>query len=209
MEEWFQLLKKMDVFSGLSIEEVKPLILESRVHSFQTKETIFVEGEERTHIYVLKTGVILIMKLNEDGEERVINILTEGEIFPHTGFFDERPYPGTAFVKKEAEVLAIPLKAFEKFIEQNPQLSFRIIKMMSKKIYDLQKKLNDYLSLNVEERLLAAIENMNNLSKEGLQLTHQDLANIIGASRETVSRQLKKLEKDKKIRIYKDRIEIV
>lgn len=209
MKEWFQLLKKLDVFDGLSVEEVEPLLIESKVHNFQAKETIFVEGEERTHIFVLKKGVILITKLNEEGEERVINILTEGEIFPHTGFFDERPYPGTAFVKKEAEVLSIPIKAFEKFIEENPILAYRIIKMMSKRIYDLQKKLNDQLSLNVEERLLATIANMNHLTDNTLQLTHQDLANIVGATRETVSRQLKKMEKEGKIKIYKDRIEII
>lgn len=208
MEDWFQILKEMDVFQGLSMKEVEPLLLQSKVHKFQAKETIFVESEPRTHIYVLKKGVVLITKLNEDGEERVINILTEGEIFPHTGFFDERPYPGTAFVKKDAEVLSIPIKAFEKFIEENPFLSYRIIKMMSQRIYELQKKLNDNLSLNVEERLLATIAHMNNLTKNNLQLTHQDLANIVGATRETVSRQLKKLEKDGKIKILKDRIEI-
>ena len=79
---------------------------------------------------------------------------------------------------------------------------------MSRKINDLQKKLNDILSLNVEERLLAALLHMNSLSDGNLQLTHQEIANIVGATRETVSRQLKKLEKDGKIKIHKDRIEL-
>lgn len=208
MKEWHERLQKLDIFQGLTYEEMKPLLLQANVRTYKPKEMIFVEGEKRTHLFVLKKGIILITKMNEEGEERVINILTEGEIFPHIGFFDERPYPGTAFVKTEAEVFCLPIKAFEKLLKQNPELTFRIIKMMSKKIYDLQQKLNEHLSFNVEERLIAAIKKMNEFKENKVPLTHQDLANIVGASRETVSRLLKKMEKEGKIIVRKNVIEI-
>lgn len=208
MKEWLHLLRKLDIFGGLTDEELSPLIVSSQVKIFESKQIIFSEGHDRHYLCVLKTGVVLVTKLSEDGEERVINVLTDGEIFPHTGFFDNRPYPGTAQVKKRAEILLIPIKAFESFIKANPQIAFPIIQMMSKKINELQNKLNDLLSLNVEDRILAALQQLNGLTNNELQLTHQELANIVGATRETVTRQLKKLEKERKIKIHKENIEL-
>ncbi len=210
MKNWEVLLKQMEFFVGLTTEEIRPLLAQAIEKTFDDKEVLFSEGEERNYIFVLGKGTVLISKLSEDGEESFINILTTGEIFPHTGFFDDRPYPGTAIVKKQAEVLMIPISAFERFVEAHPHLSFRIIKVMSKKIYSLQQKLNEMLSLNVEERLLSTLKNMNTLSKtETIHLTHQELGNIVGASRETVTRQLKKLEQQGKVKIKKDHILLV
>lgn len=207
MRDWQGLLKRMDFFEGLSQDEIRPLLDQSIEKIYDDKDVLFSEGDDRDFLYVLGKGTVMISKLSEDGDERLINILTTGEIFPHTGFFDDRPYPGTATAKKGVEVLKIPISAFERFIETHPHLSFRIIKVMSKKIYLLQKKLNEMLSLNVEERLLSALKQINQLTNvESVHLTHQELGNIVGASRETVTRQLKKLEKQGRVRVKKDHI---
>lgn len=210
MKNWEALLKKMEFFVGLTSEEIRPLLDQAVEKSFDDKEVLFSEGDDRNYLFVLSKGTVLISKLSEDGEETVINILTSGEIFPHTGFFDDRPYPGTATAKKQADVLMIPISAFERFVESHPHLSFIIIKEMSKKIYFLQQKLNEMQSLNVEERLLSTLKQMNNLSeKEVVHLTHQELGNIVGASRETVTRQLKKLEQQGRVKIKKDHILLI
>lgn len=210
MKNWDALLKKMEFFEGLTTEEISPLLTQAIEKTFDDKEVLFSEGDERNYLFVLGKGTVLISKLSEDGEESFINILTTGEIFPHTGFFDDRPYPGTATAKKQADVLMIPISAFERFVETHPHLSFRIIKVMSKKIYSLQRKLNEMLSLNVEERLLSTLKQMNKMSKtELIHLTHQELGNIVGASRETVTRQLKKLEQQGKVKIKRDHILLV
>ncbi|MBU8907197.1 Crp/Fnr family transcriptional regulator [Desertibacillus haloalkaliphilus] len=208
MLDWVPLLKKMEFFQGLTQEEIQPLLQNAIEKTYEDKEVLFSEGDKRDYLFVLRKGTVLISKLSEEGEERVINILTSGEIFPHTGFFDDRPYPGTAQAKREVEVLKIPMKAFDTFIEANPHLAFRVIKVMSRKIYDLQHKLNNMLSLNVEERLLTTIEQLNTLGEDKINLTHQEIANVVGASRETVSRQLKKLEKQGKIKMLKHSIVI-
>ncbi|UTW69762.1 cyclic nucleotide-binding domain-containing protein [Anaerobacillus sp. HL2] len=61
------------------------------------KKYYFLKVKERKYLYVLGKGTVMISKMSEDGEESLINILTSGEIFPHTGFFDDRPYPGTPY----------------------------------------------------------------------------------------------------------------
>ncbi len=210
MKEWQSILKKMEFFQGLNDEEITPLLTQAVEKKFEDKEVLFSEGDERKFLYVLRKGTVLISKLSEDGEESLINILTSGEIFPHTGFFDDRPYPGTATAKKQTEVLMIPIVAFERFIETHPELAFRIIKVMNKKIYLLQQKLNEMLSLNVEDRLFSALKHVRQLTDtEKIHLTHQELGNIVGASRETVTRQLKKLEQQGKLEVKKDHIKVL
>lgn len=196
----------MPFFEGLEEKEIDLIIEISRVKTLKDKDVLFWEGDPRTHIYILGEGTVLISKLTETGEESLINVLGEGEIFPHTGFFDQAPYPGTAKAKKEVTLLAIPIDGFERLIKNNPELSFRIIQVMNKKIVYLQKKLNEILSLNVESRLMGAMAHLQEAQGKVVRLTHQEIGNIIGSTRETVSRQLKKWEKEGWVEVKKDRI---
>ncbi|MCD8511493.1 MAG: cyclic nucleotide-binding domain-containing protein [Bacillus sp. (in: Bacteria)] len=100
MKRWRRHLEEMSFFEGLEEKEIDLIIQISRVKSLKDKEILFWEGDQRSHIYILGEGTILISKLTETGEESLINVLGEGEIFPHTGFFDQSPYPGTAKAKK-------------------------------------------------------------------------------------------------------------
>ncbi|MBU9714281.1 Crp/Fnr family transcriptional regulator [Evansella tamaricis] len=206
MKNWKKHLKEMSFFEGLSNEELSPIIEMSTVKKLKDKEVLFWEGDPRTSIYVLGEGTILISKLTETGEESLINVLGEGEIFPHSGFFDQSPYPGTAKAKKDVVLLSIPIDAFNHLIKTHPELSFRIIQVMNKKIVFLQKKLNEILSLNVEARLKGAIAHLQETQGNTIRLTHQELGNIIGSTRETVSRQLKKWEGEQLVEVKKDRI---
>lgn len=204
---WEKLLNKTEYFNSLSSSEITPLLDMAIEKKFTDKEIIFSEGDKKDFLYVLGSGTVLISKVTEDGEESLLNILTTGEFFPHSGLFDDQPYPGTATAKKDVVVLMIPLNAFEQFVEANPKLAYQVIKVMSKKIYMLQKKLNEMITLNVEARLLATLRQLSVSNKSNkIVLTHQELGNIVGASRETVTRQLKNLEKQDKVELKKEHI---
>jgi len=194
------------LFEGLTEKELEPIVKMSRKQSLKDKDRLFWEGEEKQSFYVLGKGTILISKLTESGDESLINVLGEGEIFPHTGFFHKSPYPGTATAKRDVTVLAIPIEGFEAFIREKPELAFKIIQVMNQKIVYLQRKLNEVLSLNVESRLKSTFSYLVDVHGKVIQLTHQELGNIIGASRETVSRQLKKWEHEGFVEVKKDRI---
>ncbi|MBU9723995.1 MULTISPECIES: Crp/Fnr family transcriptional regulator [Bacillaceae] len=209
MKDWIKHLKGMPFFEGLSDEELSPIIEMSRIKELKDKEILFWEGDPRNYIYVLGEGTILISKLTESGEESLINVLAEGEIFPHSGFFDQSPYPGTAKAKKDVVLLAIPIDGFEKLIKNNPEYAFRIIQVMNQKLVFMQKKLNEILSLNVESRLKGALAHLQETQGNTIRLTHQEIGNIIGSTRETVSRQLKKWESEGLVEVKKDRIKLI
>ncbi|SDY61166.1 CRP/FNR family transcriptional regulator, anaerobic regulatory protein [Evansella caseinilytica] len=209
LNNWGRHLRELPFFEGLTEHELAPILQISRLRTLKDKEILFMEGDKRTHVYVLGKGTILISKLTETGEESLINVLGEGEIFPHTGFFDQAPYPGTAKAKKDVKVLAIPIERFEMLIKNHPELAFRMIQVMNEKIVFLQKKLNEVLSLNVEARLMGALAHLQETQGNTIFLTHQEIGNIIGSTRETVSRQLKKWEKNNWVEVKKDRIILI
>ncbi|MCD8503449.1 MAG: cyclic nucleotide-binding domain-containing protein [Bacillaceae bacterium] len=124
---WENVLKENEYFSGIPESDISHLLEYAVERTFSDKEIIFSEGARKEFIFVLGRGTVLISKVTEQGNESVINILTKKEIFPHTGLFDSQPYPGTAVAKKDVLVLMIPFHAFERFVKENPQLSFRII----------------------------------------------------------------------------------
>ncbi|WP_416149674.1 Crp/Fnr family transcriptional regulator [Salipaludibacillus sp. HK11] len=208
MINWIKYLQASPLFEGLTEDELNPIIKMSRIQNLNDKDRLFWEGEEKRSFYVLGKGTILISKLTEGGDESLINVLGEGEIFPHTGFFHRSPYPGTATAKKNVSVLTIPIEGFESFIREKPEIAFKIIQVMNEKIVYLQRKLNEVLSLNVESRLRSTFSYLNEVQGNVIQLTHQELGNIIGASRETVSRQLKKWEREGFVEVKKDRVVI-
>lgn len=206
MKDWQEHLQGMPFFQGLTAEELEPVVTMSRVRTLKDKEILFLEGDPKTGVFILGEGTVLISKLTESGEESLINVLGEGEIFPHTGFFDNSPFPGTATAKKDVTVLAIPIDGFENLIKSHPELAFRMIQVMNKKIIYFQRKLNEILSLNVEARLKAALAHLQEVHGDTIRLTHQELGNIIGSTRETISRQLKKWEREDLVEVKKDRI---
>ncbi|MFA9556108.1 Crp/Fnr family transcriptional regulator [Evansella sp. AB-rgal1] len=206
MKNWHNHIKQMPFFEGLEDEELQPVLNLSRVIHLKDKEILFIEGSTKTHLYILGAGTILISKLTETGEESLINVLGKGEIFPHTGIFDHSPYPGTAKAKKDVTVLALPIEGFETLVKNHPQIAFRMIQVMNDKIIFLQKRLNEILSLNVEARLKGALAHLQETQGNTIRLTHQEMGNIIGSTRETISRQLKKWEQEELVEVKKDRI---
>ncbi|AOM82770.1 Crp/Fnr family transcriptional regulator [Salisediminibacterium beveridgei] len=203
---WKYYLKKSVWFGGLNESEQEELIDLGKDIQYRDKERLFLEGNPKRDLFVLGEGTVLISKLTETGNESVINVLSEGEIFPHAGLFDHTEYPGTATAKKDVRVLALPIDQIEAFILARPEVSIKIIQMMNQNMLMLQRKLNELLSMDVHARLQSAIDHLTRVQGNEIILTHQELGHLIGSTRETVSRQLKKWEVAGYLTIKKDRI---
>lgn len=204
--KWHHHFKSSVLFGGLNDPEIEQIISFGHEQTFMDKERIFWEGDDKRYLFVLGSGTVLISKLTENGNESVINVLSAGEVFPHAGLFDHSVYPGTATAKKEVKVLAIPVEQIESLILNKPEIAIKIIQMMNENMLMLQRKLNEQLSLDVSSRLKSAIDHLIDVQGDQIILTHQEIGHLIGSTRETVSRQLKKWENMGWISVKKDRI---
>ncbi|WP_240666768.1 Crp/Fnr family transcriptional regulator [Longirhabdus pacifica] len=197
-------LKRIPLFHNLSEGECAEIERITYYKTFNKKSVVFMQDEERTSVFFIVKGVIRIYKIDDEGNEQVIAFLTDGEMFPHTGFFDQSPYPATAEVMDETTLLSIPITAFESVLEKFPQIAIKVMRVMGKKIRDLQQQMKHLISNDTTAMICAAIlrlakdhgKEVENTIVVELPITHQHLANMIGVARESVTRTMNQLKQD-------------
>ncbi len=198
------ILKRTSIFLGLDDEEIEEIEKITRRKHFSNRSFVFMEGDEREAVFFIESGVVKTHKIDEDGNEQVFSLLQSGDMFPHVGFFDQSPYPANAMVLQGAVLLMIRIEDFNQLMMVKPHLAIKVMEMMGKKILELQERVQSLISQDVQHRFVQtmirlAYENGN--QRDGgiaidFPITNQDLANIVGTSRESINRLLNQLKKD-------------
>ena len=216
MSRKVEILKQVPLFQNLTDEELEKIAQITTMKEYPKHSTIFLEAQPRTMVYFIESGVIKVTKVDNQGNEQVISILQKGDMFPHVGFFDDSPYPGTAQTIKNSKLLAISIKDFDRLLDSNPQIAKSVMKIMAVKILQLQRRLQEVISGDVYHKvvmsLIRLVEEYGVTKDKGifisLPLTHQDFANMLGMSRESVNRVLNQLKKEELIDVSRKGIAI-
>lgn len=196
-------LREIPIFSDLDDAELESLKLLVHKRKFGQGEYIFHEGEKRQSVYFVRSGTVKVYKNDKAGREQIVSFLQAGEMFPHVGFFDITPYPGTAQAIEDSELAYIEVLAFENFLYRHPKIGMKVMRVLGRKILDLQQKLHDVTSKTVSERIVNSILHLadrHGTAAQGgkvlsLRFTNEELANMVGTSRETVNRVLNDLRR--------------
>ncbi|MDQ0229273.1 Crp/Fnr family transcriptional regulator [Metabacillus malikii] len=207
MDRKIETLRNIPIFSGLDNDELHYVQNIAIKRSYKKKAIVFLEGEEREAVFFIQSGILKAYKIDEDGNEQVISLLHDGDMFPHVGFFDASPYPATVEVVQDVELLVVLINDFEELVMQQPQIAIKVMKIMGKKILDLQQRVQDFISKDVTHRLVEVLiklaKEQGIKNKEGISLqipiTNQDFANMVGTSRESINRILNQMKKNKLI----------
>ncbi|MFN2341619.1 MAG: Crp/Fnr family transcriptional regulator [Halanaerobium sp.] len=217
MEEIKSCLKDLIVFNNLDPEELELLCQNSYAKFYEEDEVIFFENDSVKKLYLLVKGKVKLSMLSAEGKEKVLTILQEGDIFGELSLFDEDPHPLTAEVVEDARLLIIPWNEMEKMIQERPSLAIKIIEALSKKTRLLTSQVRELVFQDAAGRLASLLsrlaDDFGREIKEGtvidLVLTHQEIANLIGSSRVTVTKLLNKFIDDGLINIRKRKIIII
>lgn len=201
------ILKNVPIFTGLGDEDLQMIANITVKRRYKKKTNVFLEGDRREAVFFIQSGVLKSYKVDDDGNEQVISILQSGDMFPHVGFFDESPYPATVEVVIDTELLVIRIDDFDELMMKQPQIAVKVMKVMGQKILHLQERLQDFISKDVQHRLIQALIRLakeNGIKhQEGtyvsLPITNQDLANMVGTSRESINRIINHFKKEKLI----------
>lgn len=217
MGETKTFLRKIQEFADLSEDELARIEKICFTRRYKKNMVVFLEGEPLEAIHFIKSGRVKISKLAEDGREQIINILGEGDLFPHMGLFEKVAYPATAEVIEDAELGVIRTAQFEDLLRQNPDLAVSMLRVMSKMLRGLQSTIRDLAFKDSFGRTASALLRLARehgvQSPQGLRLnmplTHQELANLVGVSRETVTRIISQFRKEKAVEMDRRGITIV
>jgi len=204
----FEYLRQIPIFTGLDTELLKQIYEHTTERLYQRGLTIFQEGDAGVGFHYVKSGKIKIVKLSEDGREHIIHVLSAGELFAEVLLFRSGEYPCTAVAVEDSCVGVIRNTDLEQLVLQNNRLALAIIKALSDRLLFAQQKiknlaLEDVLARTANTLLVLACEHGNKLPNGKVEiivdLSRQELAGLIGTTRETATRTLSSLKKDKVI----------
>jgi len=195
MTDPYQLIRNAKFFSGLSEIACKRLAELSCRRTIAKRDLLFMEGAEGKAVYLLTSGNVQLVKTNVDGRETVIKTVKEGELFAEVILFEKSKYPVTAIACTEAEVIELPRAGFLKLLNEEEFRNDFMAMLMHKQRY-LAERIQQLTSMDVEARFIEFLrDHYGEKTEITLGLPKKDIASAIGATPETFSRLLQKLEK--------------
>jgi len=198
-----QQLKEVPIFKELSPDELDPIVEIAQPRFFKNKMYAFMQGDPLDRVFFIYSGKVKIYKTDSSGREQIVSVLESGEMFPHAGFFRKGQYPAHAEVMEDTQMIIVPISKFEEILVTYPELSIKLFRVLGEKIIDLQARLEEQILHNTYEQIIMLLLRLcktNGEKKEhGFKLTthftNKEFANMIGTSRETVSRTINHLKK--------------
>lgn len=203
-----ELLQRFPLFKNLTDYEMEPILEIARNRLYRQGTHLFMQGDPLTNVYFILNGKVKIYRTDMQGKEQIINVLGSGQMFPHQGFFRNDNYPAHAEILEEAVLVYIPIHLFEEFLITNPEVSVKVFRVLGDMIVDLHNRLEEQILHNTYEQIILLLLRLTKTHGKEIgsdqiklttQFTNKDLANMIGSSRETVSRTLTQLKKNQLI----------
>lgn len=201
-------LKQVPLFSDLPAEVLKRIDAVVLERNYKKGESIFLEGEPGEGLHFVRTGRVKIVKTAEDGREHIIKFLKAGEIFAEVLLFNHLPYPAASVAVEDSRVGLIRNEDLEKLILENNALALLLIRSLSQRLLYAQQKIKELALQDVPARTAELLLRLSReqgkrdaAGKPLLELpeSRQELAGLMGTSRETLSRTLSDFKKRKLI----------
>ena len=195
-------LRRVPLFEGLEQPHLKALAEKTTERSFKKGEVLFFEGEPGDALYIVNTGTVKVYRVAEDGREKTLALLGAGEFFGEMALLDEGPRSAIAETLEPCELYLLHRNDFLATLGENPSIALQIIRVLSLRIRQMNAQIMDIVFRDVRGRVASTLVDLCNRhgvptpsgKRIDLKLTHQELANLVGTARETVSRILAELQ---------------
>lgn len=196
--ETAQLLQKVTIFSGLPVEVLADLAARMRPRPAESGTVIVSQEELGDALYVIARGRFKVVLYGETGREIILSVLSSGDFFGEMSLLDKQPRSANVVSIEDGEVLALDRDAFQNHLAGHPITALAILAEMSRRLRHADEVIGNLALLDVYARVARAIRDL--AVKQGEPVdggilirerpTQQEMAGLIGTSRETVSRAL-------------------
>lgn len=206
------MLKNIALFSDLDDDELEVLQKAAVVKTFPKNTILFSEGDPSDSFYVVKKGKVNVGINDEEGREIILSMLGPGEYFGEMALLDGEPRCAFVMTKEKTQLFIISKKNFQTLLISNPEIMFKLLKGLQQRLREANRKIESLALMNVYGRVARLLTTLAGSCENDVvitdKLTHQEIANMVGASREMVSRVLKDLSNKGYISVFKKRITI-
>lgn len=211
-------MSDIDVFNSFSRlrpelqADLKQLFEE---HRYAPGQEVFCQGDPTQSVYVVTEGRVKLTRVAREGFESVLCVRRPGEYFCPVSVIDRGPQLGTAQAIGEVVLLEADRREFNSLCEDNPELLAMVQGTCIGEVRTLMERVESFAFRNVRERLAMTIleeshrQRLNGKPVDEIRITQQELAGLVGASRESISRTMSRLEEDGMVRGGRGRIRIL
>ncbi|MGH9138017.1 MAG: Crp/Fnr family transcriptional regulator [Acidimicrobiales bacterium] len=184
-------LADVDLFEAFSPEELSSIAFIAEVRTLRRGDVLFGEGAEADELFVVQMGRLAISNRSIDGRESVVALMEDGDVFGEMGLFLGEGRTAEARALEPTDVIAIPYGPVRAVYDARPALLWHVVRLLSERVRNMDLSLADAVFLDVTGRTAKRLLELAGEADEFLlPVTQEELAGMVGASRERVNKAL-------------------
>lgn len=211
---WF--IKNCDIFAHVSEDDVRWLEQQSKMRKLKKGDPVYLPSQQADGVLLVVKGRVKICHITPDGKQSILSFIDPGEIFGELALLDAQKRDEYAEASEATTLIMMPKQALHHIVQKYPNIVMGVTKLIGARRQRVERRLRNLLFRSNRERvvhlLLELAEKYGVLTPEGLdlsiRLSHQEMASVIGSTRETVTVVLGQLQDEGLIRIARRRIAI-
>jgi CRP/FNR family cyclic AMP-dependent transcriptional regulator len=202
LEQIIQMLQTVPFFTAIRRQELTALAAVCRARTFRTRQVIFHRDDPGDALHIVQTGKVRIGLLSPRGDEIILALFQSGDFFGELSLLDGLPRSATAVAIETTTTLTLGRPDFLRVLSETPEMAQRVISALTARLRHTDMLLGDAIFLNVAARVAKRLLEMARAqardSRPGppvLRVTQFELAAMVGATRESVNKELRALER--------------
>ena len=185
------LLARSELFSAFDDDELRVVLSGVRPIKAQRNQALFSEAEEAAEMFVVRSGRVAIGRHSPDGRESLVALMEPGDVFGEMPLFDGEPRSASARALESSELLAISYSAVKSCLDGRPELLWDVVGLLAQRLRSTDSALADAVFLDVTGRTAKRLLELAGDAEEFvLPITQEELAGLVGASRERVNKAI-------------------
>jgi CRP-like cAMP-binding protein len=192
-------LRQVALFEGLDDAHLAELTARGRRRDLEPEQTVFLEGDRATGLYVVLRGRVKVFKLSPKGREQTLRIMGSGEPVGEVAVLSGEAYPASAETLEPSEVFYIPRQAFLDLVSREPEVAMRLLSALSERLRSFASLIEDLSLRDVSERLAAYLLSLasgdDSEQTIDLDVSKGQLSAAVGTVPETLSRAFQQLSR--------------
>jgi len=189
-------LRRVPLFSDLLEGDLVRFAEVTREREYPRNSVILFEDDPGDSLYIVSTGQVKVVLIGEDGREVILSVLNDGDFFGEMSLIDDEPRSAHVIAMKDSRLLVLRRDDFQQQINQHPSIAVKLLRVLVQRLRRADAKIGGLVLLDVNGRvakLLLDLADEGGGPKITRKLTHHTIAQMIGSSRETVSRAMREL----------------
>ncbi len=208
------ILANAGIFEGLDSAQIDALARMAVRKTYRTREIVLRKGDPAMQMYVIAKGRLKAITAGAEGRQAALSIMGPGEVFGEVALLDGEPRSATITALEPCELIILNRNDFYHFLERNPSAAIGLLQVLARRLRRLSERVEDSTFLEIPGRLAKALvrlaqrygRDVGDGTRIELKLSQQELGDLVGATRESVNKQLRAWQSDGLLEQEKGRV---